>query len=579
MKKRVVSILLALMLVAGILLPGQTRAQAAGTKLVALTFDDGPGKYTNNLLDGLAARGVQATFFNLGMRAESYPDVVKRIYTEGHQLCSHAYDHKNLPDLGTGGAIDQVNKTNDILNRITGGKEIYALRAPYGNTNSSIREKLKCPVIYWSVDPEDWKNRNATYVKNSIVNNTFDGAIILVHDIYSTTVEGALAAVDELQKRGYEFVTIRELFRRRGVEMQNGTVYYSCKPRGTDLGPLEKPVISIEAAPGGGAKVTISASGNVPVYYTLDGSPIGYGSPVYNGPFVVNGSCTIRAVAAYHLNGGRSAEVTYKYTLPPATKAQISVADDMLSFSGIPAEETVYFTVDGSDPTVSGQAYAEPVPIQRGVSVAFFTTGSGKVPTGVTRLHYSMQGNLFADVTPKAWYYDAVDSVTALGYMNGVGDYAFAPNSKLNRAMTITILYRMSGAPVPQGRTNRFADVKDGEYYAEAVEWGFANGVISGVSPTAFEPNRNITRQELAQMMINYLRYAGADLPENAAGAANIYKDRSRISKWAIPNVEIVTKIGLMLGNDKGNFCPQDTATRAEGATVLFRMHQFLNGN
>lgn len=579
MKKRAFLILLAGLLVVGILLPGQARAQASGTKLIAMTFDDGPSGYTNKLLDGLAARGVQVSFFNLGIRAESYPDVVKRIYTEGHQLCSHAYDHKNLPDLGTGAAIDQVNKTNDILNRITGGNEIYMLRAPYGNTNPSIREKLNSPLIYWTVDPQDWKYRDATYVKNAILNNAFDGAIILVHDLYSTTVDGALAAIDELQKNGYEFVTIRELFRRRGVEMQNGTVYYSCKPRGTDSGPLEKPALSFEATPDGGAKVTISTSGNAPIYYTVDGSPIGYGSTRYDEPFVVNGSCTIRAVAAYHLNGGRSAELIYNYTLPPASRAQISVTDDFLSFSGVPGEETVYYTLDGSDPAASGQAYTEPVPIQRGVSVAFYTTGSGKMPTDVTWLHYSAQGNLFADIAPSAWYYDAIDSVAALGYMNGVGNYAFAPNSKMNRAMTITILYRMSGDSAPQGRTNGFADVKDGDYFAEAVEWGFANGIIGGVSPTAFEPNRNITRQELAKMMISYLRYMGADLPESAAGAADAYKDRSRISNWAVPYVEIVTKIGLMLGDETGKFCPRDTATRAEGATVLFRLHQFLNAN
>jgi hypothetical protein len=113
------------------------------------------------------------------------------------------------------------------------------LRPPYGNYNSNVKAWAGCPLILWSVDPDDWKDRNATTVKNRIVSNAKDGSIILVHDLYSTSVQGAIAAIDELQSEGYTFVTVKELFRRKGITLQNGVVYTNAPNNGVDLGPYD----------------------------------------------------------------------------------------------------------------------------------------------------------------------------------------------------------------------------------------------------------------------------------------------------------------------------------------------------
>ena len=575
MKKRILSLLLALVLTVGALPFAAGYAQAAGSKLIALTFDDGPGPYTARLLDGLKERGVKVTFFNLGQRAESYPDLVRRIVAEGHQLASHTYSHKDLSSTSLDTAMEEINKTTRIFNKVTGSDQAYFLRAPYGNTTQSIRSRIKTPVIYWSVDTLDWKYLNADRVRRNIVSDAFDGAIVLCHDIYSSTVSGALAAIDNLKSQGYEFVTVRELYRRRGVTMQNGEVYYSCKNRGTDAGALAAPKITVTAA-GNGARVTIDSPSGVPVYYTLDGSAVSYGAAKYTGPFDLSSPCTIRAVAAYDLNGGRSSEASLSYTMPPAAKAEIHTEEGQLSFTGFGEGETVYYTLDGSDPKSGGTAYDGPVALTPGCWIAYYTGGTGKAPTAVTKLYYSDQGNLFGDVEPGDWYYDKVDTAVALGYMYGMGNYTFGPKGRLTRAMVTAIFFRMSGAEAPAERTNHFADVEDGAYYADAVEWAYENGVVYGVSDRSFQPNRDITRQELAQMMGAFLKHMGAALPEHPAGAADRYGDRKSIADWALPNVELVTSLGLMVGDKRGNFCPRDTANRAQCATVACAVGRLL---
>ena len=237
MKKtvRVLSALLVLCLTAA-LLP-QARAagtQDCGAKLLAITFDDGPGKYTGALLDGLAERGVHATFFVNGVNASGWPETLKRIVDEGHQLANHTYNHKNLNTCSAQTVQYEISAVQTLITAAGGDDNAY-IRAPYGNANRTVRSVVTAPLIYWSVDPEDWKYRNAETVRKNILSGVFDGAIILVHDIYKTSVDGALAAIDELQAEGYEFVTVRELLLRRGIAPEAATVYYSAKNNGINL--------------------------------------------------------------------------------------------------------------------------------------------------------------------------------------------------------------------------------------------------------------------------------------------------------------------------------------------------------
>lgn len=244
--RAVLPLLLSLALAVGTALPalganslrentlGEEASWDGGKKLVAITYDDGPGPYTNQLLDGLKARGAKATFFMLGQNAARYPEVVERVYQEGHQVANHSYDHSDLAGLSWAGVQSQIQRTNSLLDKACGAGTDYMVRAPYGSFNNTVLQAAGAAFAFWAVDPQDWLYRNADTVKSRIINNVSDGDIILVHDIHATTIPGSLAAIDYLQARGYEFVTVRELFRRRGVSLRSGSSYSRCAPNGKD---------------------------------------------------------------------------------------------------------------------------------------------------------------------------------------------------------------------------------------------------------------------------------------------------------------------------------------------------------
>ena len=223
---------LALLLILTLCMP----AAASGFtgKLIAITFDDGPGAYTAQLLDELAARDVKATFFVSGYRAANYPETLKRMVSEGHQLASHTQNHETLNTLSAAKIADEISRTQDYITAAGGDNPAY-IRPPYGNANKTVRAQAPSPLINWSVDPEDWKYHNADTVCRNILAGSYDGAIILVHDIYQTSVNGALAAIDKLLEQGYEFVTVRDLLLRRGITPEAGVMYYDAKNTGVNL--------------------------------------------------------------------------------------------------------------------------------------------------------------------------------------------------------------------------------------------------------------------------------------------------------------------------------------------------------
>ncbi len=213
---------------------------ASGTKLCALTFDDGPGPYTERLLDTLAEKGVKATFFVLGQQAERYPDTIKRIYEEGHQLANHTWGHVNLVKYSEGGVVAQLQRTADTLDRITGVKGEYLMRPPYGSYNDSVLEVIGVPAILWSVDPYDWKYRDAQTDHDNVLESVFDGCIILLHDIHEASVDAVPSIIDDLKAEGYELVTVNELFRRKNHALEPGKVYR--KSEGETVYSSEAPI-------------------------------------------------------------------------------------------------------------------------------------------------------------------------------------------------------------------------------------------------------------------------------------------------------------------------------------------------
>jgi len=202
-------------------------ALPAEEKYVALTFDDGPRRgTTDRLLDGLKERGVKATFFLVGQQIEDNADLVTRMAEEGHQIGNHTWSHQRLEGAAPDQAAQEVERTEAALESLLGGGE-YWLRPPYGQVNAGEEASFGVPLVKWSVDPRDWESRNTEKVIQAILENVKPGSIILLHDIYPTSVEAALRVVDRLQKEGYWFVTVEELLWLGGITPEAGTTYRS----------------------------------------------------------------------------------------------------------------------------------------------------------------------------------------------------------------------------------------------------------------------------------------------------------------------------------------------------------------
>lgn len=204
-------------------------AVAEGTKYVALTFDDGPRKETTSkLLDGLKERGAQATFFVIGSQilCAGNEELIQRMEEEGHQVGNHTYSHERLLDATGSTVMEEVNKNRIILENILGQGEFW-LRPPYGLIDSTGAKISDTPMIYWTLDPEDWKLLDVKQVVDRVLEQVKAGDIILLHDFYPSSVEAALEIIDRLQPEGYVFVTVKELFDIYGVSPEPGVLYAS----------------------------------------------------------------------------------------------------------------------------------------------------------------------------------------------------------------------------------------------------------------------------------------------------------------------------------------------------------------
>ena len=193
--------------------PAAPPAANSGGKVIALTFDDGPGPYTAQLLDILDQHGAKATFFLIGSKVSAQADVLRRMHSRGHQLGNHSWSHPELPKLPVGQIAGEIDRTNDAIKQATGVKPTI-LRPPYGAVNSAVLEQLRLrgmSSILWSVDTRDWADRNSEIVCSRAVAGAHPGAIILMHDIHQTSVNAVPCILSALKQQGYSFVTIQRL--------------------------------------------------------------------------------------------------------------------------------------------------------------------------------------------------------------------------------------------------------------------------------------------------------------------------------------------------------------------------------
>ena len=409
---------LALLLILTLCMP----AAASGftEKLIAITFDDGPGAYTAQLLDELAARDVKATFFVSGYRAANYPETLKRMVSEGHQLASHTQNHENLNTLSAAKIADEISRTQDYITAAGGDNPAY-IRPPYGNANKTVRAQAPSPLINWSVDPEDWKYHNADTVCKNILAGSYDGAIILVHDIYQTSVNGALAAIDKLLEQGYEFVTVRDLLLRRGITPEAGVMYYDAKNTGVNLDIDEAgrgyyDESQIESHWAYDALTFCLDHGFLS--READGR-VRPNKPITRGEFVTSLAkfCGVDESYRYY------AEIGYRDI---ASGSELAPYVKWARDAGL---------MDGSNGAFHPDDYLTRE--QMATVVARYLTALGRAPGGAAQTAYKDQSRI------STWALDGVALCTREGILQG-SNGAFLPKGKLTRAQTAAIMYRLS---------------------------------------------------------------------------------------------------------------------------------------
>lgn len=187
-------------------------------KSVALTYDDGPSKYTSQILDCLEKYGAKATFFVVGTGVNSFPDTVKRAHALGMQIGNHTKTHPRLTTLSQSEVASQLNSTANSVKSLI-GQAPALVRPPYGSYNNSVLSTAQLPFILWSIDTLDWKTRNAQKTIDAVLSEVSDGDIILMHDLYLPTAQATEVIVPALIERGFDLVTVSELASRHNAEL------------------------------------------------------------------------------------------------------------------------------------------------------------------------------------------------------------------------------------------------------------------------------------------------------------------------------------------------------------------------
>ena len=194
--------------------------------MVALTFDDGPyDRVTNRIVTVLAKHDSRATFFVVGNRVERYADTMKNAYNKGNQIATHTFDHGDLSKMKKKQIRRELKRAFRVMKKIN-GENPTMLRPPYGNVNDKMRQTIRIPMIYWNVDTEDWASRNKDKIL-SRCKSIKDGDIVLMHDLYPSTAAAVEKLVPKLRKKGFQLVTVEELFYYKGIDAKGGKVYFN----------------------------------------------------------------------------------------------------------------------------------------------------------------------------------------------------------------------------------------------------------------------------------------------------------------------------------------------------------------
>ena len=205
---------------------GVYHPEMTSDKMVALTFDDGPSEYTPALLDILESTGAKATFLMLGAQVEKYgAECIPRMMQLGCTLGNHSYNHNYLMDSDIATVQNEFATTDAVIAQYNGtGSQV--IRFPYGDYTKEQEAAVGKPALFWDLDSLDWDSQNADTICQTIYSQIETGNIILMHDVYSSTIEACRTLIPQLMAEGYQFVTIEELAAARGYDLKPGVTYY-----------------------------------------------------------------------------------------------------------------------------------------------------------------------------------------------------------------------------------------------------------------------------------------------------------------------------------------------------------------
>ena len=200
-------------------------------KLVAITFDDGPNReFTPQVAEALNQRDAKATFFMVGSWVAQKEELVRQLAADGHQIANHSWEHANFTDMTAEDIRADVERSRARLEEVTGQRD-FLVRTPFGVRTEAALSAIDSPLILWSQDPAEGQLVSGPEMAAKVIRNIHDGDIILLHDSTQDNLDAACLIIDALQKKGYEFVTVDELFAARGVTPEKGVIYKSLPPR------------------------------------------------------------------------------------------------------------------------------------------------------------------------------------------------------------------------------------------------------------------------------------------------------------------------------------------------------------
>lgn len=201
--------------------------EAEPRPMIALTFDDGPSVYTSRIVDLLYEHGGRATFFVLGSRIDSRRDVILHMHSLGNEVANHSWSHRNLSRASRDSIYQELRGTRNAISSVI-GYSAPLFRPPYGATSPLVREvaaEFGYPIINWHIDTLDWRYRDPQRIYDVIMSQAEPGAIILLHDIHSTTAAAMEMVIPRLVEEGFDLVTVSEALAYRYGEIVPGEIY------------------------------------------------------------------------------------------------------------------------------------------------------------------------------------------------------------------------------------------------------------------------------------------------------------------------------------------------------------------